>query len=123
MQRCSSSGLNFINVLRTAFTSTEPKSVKKGCQAVSLFTLLRSVRAKAVPKYVGEIDPWVNMQHCIEEKYCKQEKREIKKEEPFIHKIHFFGLLHYKVSFNYFFESLLFSVNNYLHFGGIDKRK
>jgi len=37
------------------------------------------VRAKAARKYVGEIDLWVNIQHCIEEKYCKQEKREIKK--------------------------------------------
>jgi len=44
----------FINVLLTAFTSVEPKSVKK---SVSLFTLLGSMSVKAERKYVGEIEP------------------------------------------------------------------
>jgi len=32
-----SPGVNFINVLRTAFMRTDPKSAKKHSQAVSLF--------------------------------------------------------------------------------------
>jgi len=35
----------------------EPKSVKKDGQVVNLFMLLGSAGAKAVRKYVGEIDP------------------------------------------------------------------
>jgi len=51
-------GLNFINVLRTALARAEPKSVKKESQVVNkAYTLLGSARAKAVRKYVGEIDP------------------------------------------------------------------
>ncbi len=48
-------GLNIINVLCTAFTSAEPKSVKRS-QLVSLFMLSESVHPKAARKYVGEID-------------------------------------------------------------------
>jgi len=50
--------INFINILRTAFTCAEPKSVQKGSQVVSHFTLLGSTHAKAARKYVGEIDHW-----------------------------------------------------------------
>jgi len=56
------SGLNFINVLRTAFTRAEPKSIKKDSQAVSLLTLLGSVRTKAARKHAGEIEPRTKFQ-------------------------------------------------------------
>jgi hypothetical protein len=49
-------GLNFINVLLTAFTLEEPKSVKKESQVISLFTLLGSTSVKADCKCVDEID-------------------------------------------------------------------
>ncbi len=39
------------------FACTEPKSVKKDSQFVSLFMLSGSARAKAAHKYVGEIYP------------------------------------------------------------------
>ena len=52
-------GLNFINALNTAFTLTEPKSVKKTVKSsISLFTLLGSTSEKAERKYVGEVEPW-----------------------------------------------------------------
>ncbi len=50
-------GLNFINILRTAFMRVEPKSVKKDSQVVSLNKLLGSTSVKAERKYVGEIEP------------------------------------------------------------------
>ena len=53
------SGLNFINVLRTAFTLTEPKTKrKKDSQVISLFMHSGSTSIKAEHKYVGEIDTW-----------------------------------------------------------------
>jgi len=51
-------GVNFINVLCAAFACTEPKSIKKDSQVVSLFMLLGSAHTKAALKYVGEIDPY-----------------------------------------------------------------
>jgi len=65
----TTSSLNFINVLRTAFTHVRPQKCKKilmtwlsflrfwAPQVVSHFTLFGSARAKAVHKHVGEIDP------------------------------------------------------------------
>ncbi len=55
----SKPGVNFINILRTAFVHAEPKSVKDS-QVVSLFALSGFsgfACAKAASKYVGEIDP------------------------------------------------------------------
>jgi len=52
------SGLNFINILRTAFMLAEPKSVIKTVKPpVFLRTLLGSTSLKAERKYVGEIEP------------------------------------------------------------------
>jgi hypothetical protein len=48
-------GLNFINILCTAFTLAEPISIKNS-QVISLFTLLGSTSIKAERKYVDEID-------------------------------------------------------------------
>ncbi len=48
------SGLNFINIIFTAFTLTELKSVKKDGQFISLFTLSGSTSIKAERKYIGE---------------------------------------------------------------------
>ena len=41
-------GLNFINVLRTAFTIADPKSVKKTVKLSIFFMLLGSMSVKAV---------------------------------------------------------------------------
>jgi len=52
-----SPGVNFINVLRAAFAPVDPKSVKWYWQLDWILTLLGSTGAKAVRKYVGEIEP------------------------------------------------------------------
>jgi hypothetical protein len=44
--------------LRTAFTPVAPKRVRIQSSCQCLFTLLGSTGAKAVRKYVGEIDTW-----------------------------------------------------------------
>jgi hypothetical protein len=56
------SGLNFINVLRTAFTPVAPKSVRIQSSSQYLFTLLGSTSAKAVCKTLVKLTPGVN---CI----------------------------------------------------------
>jgi len=52
------SGINFINVLRTAFALVDPKSVKRYWQLDWILTLLGATGVKAVRKYVGKINPW-----------------------------------------------------------------
>ncbi len=53
----SSPGVNFINVLRSAFTLVDPESVKRYWQLDWILTLLGATGVKAVRKYVGEIEP------------------------------------------------------------------
>ncbi len=52
-----SAGLNFINVLHTAFYTRRAQKHKKDRQVFSLFMLLGSTSIKADRKYVGEIEP------------------------------------------------------------------
>ncbi len=51
-------GVNFINILHTAFAPIEPKSVKRYWQLAWILKLLGATGVKAAHKYVGEIDPW-----------------------------------------------------------------
>jgi hypothetical protein len=68
------SGVNFINILRAAFTRTDPKGVKKTVKLSIFFALCISVHAKAarktlikstpalvkaLRKHVRKIDPWM----------------------------------------------------------------
>ncbi len=48
-------GVNFINVLRSAFTRVDPKSAKMTVKGH--FALLGSTHVKAMFKHVGEIEP------------------------------------------------------------------
>ncbi len=66
------SGLNFINVLHTAFTLVDPKSVKRYWRLKWVLTLWAATGVKAACKYVDEIDgrcrnwivlTWSTMQH------------------------------------------------------------
>jgi len=47
--------VNFINVLRTAFTLEDPKSVKKTVKLSILFTLLGSMSVKAVRRMLMKL--------------------------------------------------------------------
>jgi len=51
--------LNFINVLRTAFTLTDPESVKKRVKLSIFFTLLGSTSVKAVSRTLMKLSPSV----------------------------------------------------------------
>jgi len=53
----SKPGVNFINILCSAFRSADPKSTKRYWQLDWIFTLLGSLHVKALHKHVGEIDP------------------------------------------------------------------
>ncbi len=53
----SRSGVNFINVLCTAFTLVDPKSVKKIDNLTVFFTLLGSARVKAVRRTLVKLTP------------------------------------------------------------------
>jgi len=48
-------GINFINVLRTAFTRVDPKRVKRHWQLDWVLTLWGATGVKAAHKYVDEI--------------------------------------------------------------------
>jgi len=50
-------GLNFINVLWTAFTSANSRSVKKTVKFLIFFTLLGSTSIKAVQKMLMKLTP------------------------------------------------------------------
>jgi len=50
-------GLNFINVLHTAFTLTDPKSVKKTLKLSIFFMLLGSTSVKAVRRMLMKLSP------------------------------------------------------------------
>jgi hypothetical protein len=55
-------GVNFINILSTAFALVDPKSVRTQSNCQYLFTLLGSMSVKTVSKYVDEIDPrWASL--------------------------------------------------------------
>ncbi len=51
-------GLNFINILRKAFTLVDHKSVRIQSSCQYLYTHFGSTGAKAVRKNVDEIEPW-----------------------------------------------------------------
>ncbi len=51
-------GLNFINVLHTAFTLIDPKSVKRYWQLDWVLTIWGATSVKAARKYVDEIYTW-----------------------------------------------------------------
>jgi hypothetical protein len=51
------SGLSFINVLRTAFTLKDPKSVKKTVKLSIFFTYLGSMSVKAVRRMLMKLSP------------------------------------------------------------------
>ncbi len=48
-------GLDFINILRTAFTPIAPQSTQSSC--LYLFTLLGSIRVKAVLRTLMKLSP------------------------------------------------------------------
>jgi len=55
-------GLNFINVLCTAFTLADPKSVKKTVKLSIFFTLLGSASVKAAHRMLMQLSP--DLRHC-----------------------------------------------------------
>ncbi len=52
-----SPGINFINILREAFTHKDPKSTTKTDNLTVFFVYFGSVRIKSFTKTVGKIDP------------------------------------------------------------------
>jgi len=50
-------GVNFINVLRAAFTRTDPKSVKKTDDLTVFFALLGTAHMKAALKTLVKLTP------------------------------------------------------------------
>jgi len=53
----STLGVNFTNVLREAFTHSDPESVKKDCYVISHFALLGYGRVKAAHKILMKLTP------------------------------------------------------------------
>jgi len=51
-------GINFINILRTAFTRTDPKCAKKTVKSAVSFGTFGTYGCKSCTENVDEIDPW-----------------------------------------------------------------
>ena len=51
-------GVNFPNILGSAFMLADLKNTKKTFKLSSFFALLGSLRVKAMHKHVDEIDTW-----------------------------------------------------------------
>ena len=60
-------GVNFINILRAAFTHKDPKIAKKDSQVKQLFVLLGSACVKALRKHVDVIEPSSSQTSSTEE--------------------------------------------------------
>jgi len=58
-------GLNFINVLPTAFTCADPKTVKKTVKLSIFFTLSGSMSIKAVRKMLVKLTPGLYQEQCF----------------------------------------------------------
>jgi len=54
---CIRPGVNFINILRAAFTHVYPKSANRNLSIDCLLCFLESACVKASRKHIGEIDP------------------------------------------------------------------
>ena len=54
---CFRPGVNFINVLRAAFTHADPESAKKTVKSSSFFALLGSARVKAARRMLMKLNP------------------------------------------------------------------
>jgi len=62
-EKSSSSGLDFINVLRTAFTPVVPQSVRAQSSCQYLFTLLGPTSVKAVRRTLMKLTPEIHFIH------------------------------------------------------------
>jgi len=73
----ASACVNFANILRTAFTHVDPKSVKRYWQVDLVLTFWGAMGAKTSRKYVDEIDPLCQFhQHFKHSFYaCRSQKR------------------------------------------------
>jgi len=64
---CVRPGLNFINVLRTAFMLADPKSVKKTVKLSIFFMLLGSTSVKAVSRTLMKLSPgWMSSTFSVQ---------------------------------------------------------
>jgi len=59
------SGLNFINVLRTAFTLTDPESVKRYLWLNCIFYAFGIYERKSCRYNVDEIEPWIECKSSL----------------------------------------------------------
>jgi hypothetical protein len=65
------SGVNFTNVLRTAFTRPDPKSAENTVYSFAFFALLGSVSVKAAPKSLVKLNPGeLNFSKIFYPRYC-----------------------------------------------------
>jgi len=73
-------GLNFINVLRSAFTHVDPESVRIQSNPQYLFMLLGSTCAKAARRMLMKLTPGVNLTNMFTSNFysCNSQKRKKK---------------------------------------------
>ncbi len=73
-------GLNFINILGTAFTLADPESVKRYLYDLAvLFTLLRSTSVKAEHKMLMKLTPGLNFINVLHTAFMLAEPKSVKK--------------------------------------------
>ncbi len=72
------SGLNFINVLLTAFTHSDPKSIKKTIKLSIIFTLLGCRSVEAARKMLEKLTPGVNFINVLWEAFALADQESTK---------------------------------------------
>jgi len=80
----TTSVLNFINILRTAFMHVDPKSVKRYWQLDWVLTLWGAMGVKDAHKHVGEIDQWCQFYQCCESSFYVRWAQKHKKDSQVI---------------------------------------
>jgi hypothetical protein len=71
-------GLDFINVLRTAFTPVVPQSVRTQSSRQYLFTLLGPTSVKAVRRTLMKLTPGVNFTNIFSKAFTREDPQSIK---------------------------------------------
>jgi len=66
----SNAGVNFINVLRAAFTHADTESIKKTDNLIVFFTLLGSAWTTAAHRILMKLTPGVNLANNNEQLFC-----------------------------------------------------
>jgi len=72
-------GVYFINILRAAFTNTDPENAKKTDNFTVFFALLGSTRVKALCKMLVKLTPGLNFTNVLQAAFTDADPKSSKR--------------------------------------------